>query len=103
MYSLLTQQYITNIHSHIIIKIANCKHAKESWDILQVTHEGTSTVRILKLQMLTTKFENIKVHENQTFSSFYCKLSDIVNSSFNLGEPIPNSKVENIEIPSKEI
>ena len=44
--------------------------------------------------MLATKFENIKVHENQTFSSFYSELSDIVNSSFNLGEPIPNSKVE---------
>ena len=43
--------------------------------------------------MLATKFENIRPHENQTFSSFYSKLSDIVNSSFNLGEPIPNSKV----------
>ena len=43
--------------------------------------------------MLATKFENIRLHENQTFSSFYSKLSDIVNSSFNLGEPIPNSKV----------
>ena len=27
------------------------------------------------------------------FSSFYSKLSDIINSSFNLGEPIPDSKV----------
>ena len=43
--------------------------------------------------MLTTKFENIKMHENQNFSSFYSELSDIVNSSFNLGEPILDSKV----------
>ena len=27
------------------------------------------------------------------FSSFYSKLGDIINSSFNLGEPIPYSKV----------
>ena len=33
------------------------------------------------------------MHENHTFSSFYFELSDIVNSSFNHGEPIPNSKV----------
>ncbi|WJZ84619.1 hypothetical protein VitviT2T_004217 [Vitis vinifera] len=30
-------------------------------------------------------------HEN--FGEFHAKLMDIVNSSFNLGEPIPNSKV----------
>ena len=43
--------------------------------------------------MLTSKFENIRMNENQSFSTFYSELSDIVNSSFNLGEPIPDSKV----------
>ena len=43
--------------------------------------------------MLATKFENIRMHENQTFSSFYFELYDIVNSSFNLEEPILDSKV----------
>ena len=52
-----------------------------------------STIKISKLQMLTTKFENIRIHENQTFYSFYFEMSDIVNSPFNLREPIPNSKV----------
>ena len=31
--------------------------------------------------------------ENQNFSSFYFELSDIVNCSFNLREPILDSKV----------
>ena len=52
-----------------------------------------SFVKISKLQLLATKFENIKMHENQTFSSFYSKLSDIVNYLFNLKELISNSKV----------
>ena len=43
--------------------------------------------------MLATKFENIKMHENKTFSSFYYELSDIVNYLFNLGKPIPDAKV----------
>ena len=30
-------------------KIENCKHAKDAWDILQVTHEGTFFVNISKL------------------------------------------------------
>ena len=37
-------------------KIANCKCEKEVWDILQVTHEGMSTIKISKLQMFATKF-----------------------------------------------
>ena len=40
-----------------------------------------------------TRFENIRTHKNQNFSSFYFELSDIVNSSFKLRELIPNSKV----------
>ena len=43
--------------------------------------------------MLVLKFKNIRIHENQTFSSYYYELSDIVNSSFNLEEPILDSKV----------
>ena len=43
--------------------------------------------------MLTSKFETIRMNEDQYFSSLYSELSDIVNSSFNLGEPIPDSKV----------
>ena len=45
------------------------------------------------MQLLTTQFENIRMFENQNFSSFYSKLSDIVDYSFNFGEPIPDSKV----------
>ena len=65
---------------------AKCKHAKEAWDI--VTHESMFAVKISKLKMLATKFENIRMHENQNFSSFDSKLSDIVNYPFKIGEPI---------------
>lgn len=43
------------------------------------------------MQMLTTKFESIRILEDLT-STFHSKLSDIINSYFNLGEKIPESK-----------
>ena len=43
--------------------------------------------------MLATKFENIRMLDNKKISSFYYELRDIVKSSFNLEEPIPNSNV----------
>ena len=70
-----------------------CETAKEAWDILQLTHEGTSVVKASKLQNLTTQFETIKMDEKETFDKFYARLSDIVNSSFNLGEKIPDDRV----------
>ena len=74
-------------------RIATCTSTKEAWDILQVIHEGTNAVKVSKLQMLTSKFETIRMEDHENFGEFHVKLMDILNSSFNLGEPIPHSKV----------
>lgn len=74
-------------------RIATCETAREAWLILETTHEGTQTVKSSKLQMLTTRFETLRMEEQETFTEFYTKLSDIVNSCFNLGEKIPEVKV----------
>ena len=68
--------------------MSHCELAKEGKDLLQVTHEDTTIVKIVKLQRLTTAFETLRVENDKMFDHFYFKLSDIVNSSFNLGEQI---------------
>ena len=67
--------------------------AKEAWTILQTTYEGTKVVKDLKLQRLTTSFEEIKMEVDESFDEFYVKLKDIVNSAFNLGETIPKPNI----------
>ena len=67
--------------------------AKEAWTILQTTYEGTKAVKDSKFQRLTTSFKEIKMDEDESFDEFYAKLEDIVNSAFNLGETIPESKI----------
>ena len=74
-------------------KISSTETAKEAWTILQTTYEGTKAVKDSKLQRLTTSFEEIKMEEDESFDEFYAKLKDIVNSAFNLGETIPESKI----------
>ena len=37
--------------------ISTCTVAKDAWEILQTTHEGTYKVQMSRLQLLTTKFE----------------------------------------------
>ena len=74
-------------------KISSTKTAKEAWTILQKTYEGTKAVKDSNLQRLTTSFEEIKMEEDESTDEFYAKLKDIVNSSFNLGETIPEPKI----------
>lgn len=56
-------------------------------------HEGTDIVKLTKIQNLNTAFETICGKDNETFDEFNAKHNDIVNLSFNLGEPIPDHKV----------
>ena len=74
-------------------KISSTKTAKEAWTILQTTYEGIKAIKDLKLQKLTTSFEEIKIEEDESFNEFYAKLKDIVNSAFNLRETIPEPKI----------
>ena len=74
-------------------KISSTETTKEAWTILQTTYEGTEVVKDSKFQRLTTSFEEIKMEEDESFDEFYAKLKDIVNSTFNLGETIPEPKI----------
>ena len=74
-------------------KISHITVAKEAWEILETTYECTKKVKDSKLQMLTTRFEELKISEDESFDSFYSKLNDVVVSKFNLGEKTEDSKI----------
>ena len=46
-----------------------------------------------KLQMLTTRFEKLKMSEDKSFDSFYSKLNGMVIGKFNLGEKTKDLKI----------
>ena len=56
-------------------------------------HEGTKAVKINKLQQLTSKFESIRMTNDESFDEFYAKLNDIVNSAYNLGKIYDQPKI----------
>ena len=67
-------------------RISHLTIANEAWQILETTYKGTKKVKDTKLQMLTTRFEELKMSEDQSFDSFYGKLNEVVIGKFNLGE-----------------
>ena len=74
-------------------RISHITVAKEAWEILETTYKGTKKVKDTKLQMLTTRFEELKMSEDESFDSFYSKLNEVVVSKFNLGEKTEDSKI----------
>ena len=52
---------------------------------METTYEGPKKVKDTRLQILTTRFEELKMSEDKSFDSFYSKLNEVVISNFNLG------------------
>ena len=89
-----------NIFSFVSVeefkRISTCVEAKEAWDVLQRTYEGTDAVKRSKTQKLKTMYENVRMDESESFDEFYAKLRDIVNSRFALGD-----KLDDVEVVGK--
>jgi hypothetical protein len=73
--------------------IKPCIVAKDAWCILETAHEGTSKVKMSRLQLLTTKFENLKMKEDESIHDFHLSILDIANSFEALGERMSDEKL----------
>jgi hypothetical protein len=60
---------------------------------LETTYEGTKLVKSAKLQMLISKFEEIKMLKDETFGECYSKMSDPRNQMVSLGKTVSNVKL----------
>ena len=56
-------------------------------------HEGTKAVKINKLQQLTSRFESIRMFDDESFDEFYAKLNDIINLHTTLVKSMINLKL----------
>ena len=60
---------------------------------MEVAFEGTSKVKISRLQLITSKFEALKLSEDETVLEYNERVLEIANESLLLGEKIPDSKI----------
>jgi hypothetical protein len=76
-----------------LARISNFESTQEAWQILQTIYEVTKLVKSAKLQMLISRFEEIKMMEGETFGEFYSKMSDLRNSMVSLGKTVLDVKL----------
>ncbi|GMJ04091.1 hypothetical protein HRI_004078300 [Hibiscus trionum] len=78
-----------DIHS----KVSSIESAKEVWDTLETTYEGTSDVKETKIGILNLSYENFKIEPDETVSKMFDRFSTIVNGLKGFGEIIPEDKL----------
>ena len=86
-------QFFCSVSPDEFHRISHITIAKEAWQTLETTYEGTKKVKDTKLQMLTTRFEELRMSEDESFDSFYSKLNEVVINKFNLREKMEDLKV----------
>ena len=72
-------------------RVSTCNSAKEIWDRLEVTHEGTNQVKESKINILVHKYELFKMDSNETITCMFTRFTDIVNGLKSLGKNYTNS------------
>ncbi|KAA0035325.1 gag-pol polyprotein [Cucumis melo var. makuwa] len=60
---------------------------------LNAIFNGTSKVKISRLQLITSKFEALKMSEDESVSEYNERVLEIANESLLLGEKISDSKI----------
>ena len=76
-------------------RVSNCKNAKEMWDTLQVTHEGTTNVKRFRIKTLTHEYELFRMNQNETIQDMQKRFTHIVNHLASLGKIFPNKDLIN--------
>ncbi|KAA0034930.1 putative gag-pol polyprotein [Cucumis melo var. makuwa] len=61
--------------------------------IFNVAYEGTSKVKISRLQLITSKFKALKMTEDESVSGYNERVLEIANDSLLLGKKISESKI----------
>ena len=72
-------------------QISTCSTAKEIWDKLEVTHEGTSQVKSSKINLLVHNYELFKMDPNETTFIMLTRFTDITNGLKSLDRVYSNA------------
>ncbi|KAL8097156.1 hypothetical protein AgCh_030309 [Apium graveolens] len=70
-------------------KVSACTTAKQIWDTIKVSHEGTSKVREVKLSMLMSDYEGFRLERDESVRDAQGRFLTLMNSISLLERIIP--------------
>jgi len=77
--------------------VSQCELAKEMWDTLEVTHEGTEDVKRARRHILIQEYETFRMQKGETIVKVQKRFTHIINHLMSLGKIFDKNK-KNIKI-----
>ena len=78
-------------------RVSVCESAKEMWDVLEVTHEGTNEVKRARKNTLIQEYEIFRMKAGESICDMQKRFTHIVNHLLALGKTFDKEKL-NIKI-----
>ncbi|XP_015084081.1 uncharacterized protein LOC107027425 [Solanum pennellii] len=69
--------------------ISSCESAKEIWNLLKTTYEGTEEIRKCKLDLFSTQFEDFTMNDGELIHEVRTRFSNITDELMFLEEHVP--------------
>ncbi|XP_073151881.1 uncharacterized protein [Henckelia pumila] len=64
--------------------------AQDAWDKLQTQCEGSTSVKKKRIRLINSKFERMRIEENETIMQYNARLKSLANEASVLGYPFSN-------------
>ncbi|XP_016690667.1 uncharacterized protein [Gossypium hirsutum] len=74
-------------------RVSLCSNAKEIWDKLEVTHEGTIQVKKSKVGILTLNYEMFKKKLKKGIKTMFFRFTIIINELKSYGNTYPDEEI----------
>ena len=84
----------SSLSSDEFFHTARCKSAKEIWNMLEVTHEGTMDVRRTRKHTLVSEYEAFQMKNGETISELQTRFTHIVNHLLGLGKTFEDEELK---------
>ncbi|XP_004513815.1 uncharacterized protein [Cicer arietinum] len=92
-YNVMAKNIITSaLSADEFFRVSNCKTAKDMWDTLQQTHEGTTDVKRARINTLMHEYEIFNMKKDESINDIQTRFTHIVNNLNALGKVIDNEQ-----------
>ncbi|XP_031259570.1 uncharacterized protein LOC116117695 [Pistacia vera] len=81
-------------------RVSACKTTKDTWEILQTTHEGTSQVKESNIEILFCDYELFEMKTRESIIDIYKRLSNLINNLNGLGKSFETLELVKKILPS---
>ena len=97
-FNCIAKNIITSaLNSDEFFKVFQCGSAKEMWDTLEVTHEGTNDVKRARKHTIIQEYEMFKMVKVESIADVQKRFTHIVNQLMSLGKVFDKEEL-NIKI-----